>query len=690
MPKKSQIPAGAYERHKREAAARQAAKSAEGRDIGPIPAVAQSVRRLLASRSLRVFCETYLSGTFSLAWSADHLRVIGLIERAVTEGGLFAFAMPRGAGKSALTRAAALWSTFTGRQEFVAVIGPTEDHAERMLAALKAEIEGNPTLAEDWPEVCVPVRRLEGIANRCKGQTCGGVRTQIEWTAKQIVLPTIAGSVASGAVLRVAGLTGQIRGMAALKSDGRTVRPGFVILDDPQTDESAKSWLQVDEREETIQGAVLGLAGPDRAIAGVMPCTVVAPGDLAERFLDRARHPEWQGVRTRMVNSFPARMDLWDQYAQVRADGLRREDGGAAGDEFYLAHRTEMDAGAEVAWEARKPGCISAIQYAMNLRFRDEPKFLAEYQNEPKVKGLRRDHLTPEVIVAKANGMERGIVPQACSRVTLAVDVQKTALFWLVAGWGHGFTGHVLDYGMFPEHSHGRMGLATQKRELQDEFPGTGPEGAVVAGLDQVVGTLARRTWPREDGAAMEIEKILVDSGYFATTVYQFCRNSAQKALISPSKGEFKGPNHAPMHLFKAKPGEVIGDHWILAPLANNKTTRLLRIDTNHWKSQVRDRILTKPGDSGCLSLWGSAREHEEFASHVTAERPDPPAGPHRVEVWKQLPARPDNHLFDALVMSAVAASMLGISIPTAPATPERGRGRKRLNLAEIQAGKRA
>lgn len=656
-----------YERHKSEAAARQAVMSAAGRDIGPIPPVAQPFRRLLASRSLRFFAETYLPGTFSLAWSPDHLRAIGLIESAVRDGGLFGFAMPRGTGKSALSEAAVLWALLEGLQEFAALIGSTEGHAERMLESIKGEIEGNDLLAEDYPEVCYPIRRLDGIANRCKGQTCRGERTRIEWTAKQIVLPTIEGSKASGAVLRVAGLTGQIRGMAHRKSDGRRIRPGFVVLDDPQTDESAKSWLQTDEREDIIQGAVLGLAGPGRAIAGVMPCTVIAPGDLSERFLDRARHPEWQGIRTRMVYSFPNRMDLWDQYAQVRADGLRREDGGKAGDEFYAARRAEMDAGAEVAWPERHPGCLSALQYAMNLRIRDEGKFLAEFQNEPRVKGLRRDVLTIPLVVAKANGLPRGLVPQTCSAVNLAVDVQKTALFWLIAAWGNGFTGAVLDYGMLPEQTHGRMALATQKRELRDEFPGTGDAGAIAAGLERIVTAALGREWPREDGASLRIERALVDSGSFTTTVYEFCRRPQFSAILGPSKGQFIGPNHAPMHLFKARDGEEIGEHWTRKPLPSNKRTRLTHIDTNFWKSTLRDRLLTKPGDIGCLSLWGSAREHEEFASHVTAERPDPPAGPHGVEVWKQLP-RMENHLLDCLVMAAVAASMAGVKLAVAAA----------------------
>jgi len=54
----------------------------------------------------------------------------------------------------------------------------------------------------------------------------------------------------------------------------RTVRPALVVLDDPQTDESARSLSQCANRESVLAGAVLGLAGPGKKISGIMPCTV--------------------------------------------------------------------------------------------------------------------------------------------------------------------------------------------------------------------------------------------------------------------------------------------------------------------------------------------------------------------------------------------------------------------------------
>lgn len=58
------------------------------------------------------------------------------------------------------------------------------------------------------------------------------------------------------------------------RADGQTARPSLVVIDDPQTDESARSLSQCAARESILAGAVLGLAGPGKKIAGVMPCTV--------------------------------------------------------------------------------------------------------------------------------------------------------------------------------------------------------------------------------------------------------------------------------------------------------------------------------------------------------------------------------------------------------------------------------
>jgi hypothetical protein len=119
------------------------------------------------------------------------------------------------------------------------------------------------------------------------------------------VLPTIAGSPASGIIVRVAGITGRVRGMKFKRADGRSVRPSLVIIDDPQTSESAGSLEQTRKRVRVLAGDILGLAGPGQKISGIMPCTIIRPGDMAEQILDREKHPEWNGERTKLLYEYP-------------------------------------------------------------------------------------------------------------------------------------------------------------------------------------------------------------------------------------------------------------------------------------------------------------------------------------------------------------------------------------------------
>src|SRR5262249_46954160 len=144
-----------------------------------------------------------------------------------------------------------------------------------------------------------------------------------------------------------------IRGLKRTGVDGETVRPDLVVIDDPQTDASARSLSQCVTRERILSGAVLGLAGPDKKIAAIMPCTVIRPGDMADNTLDREKHPEWNGERTKMVYEFPSDEKLWARYAEVRGESLRKFGDIREATEFYQLHRTKLDQGAVVAWEHR-------------------------------------------------------------------------------------------------------------------------------------------------------------------------------------------------------------------------------------------------------------------------------------------------------------------------------------------------
>ena len=681
-----------YESVRADAARRSSERSLEGRDIGELPAVENQERKESCRNDFKLFCETYFPEVYQLKWSDDHLRAIAKIQKSVLEGGLFALAMSRGSGKSSLTETAAIWAMLYGHREFVVLVGASESAALEMLDSIKTEFEVNEHIAADFPEVSYPIARLEGIANRCAGQLYKGERTRIAWTANEIVLPTIAGAASSGVIVRVAGITGRIRGMKYKKPDGRTIRPEFVVIDDPQTSESADSVEQTRKRVRVLAGDILGLAGPGKKIAGIMPCTVIRPGDMAEQILDKTKHPEWNGERCKMIYQFPRNDELWERYADLRADELRECGTFERATEFYREHRAEMDEGAVVSWPDRyNYDEISAIQHAMNLKLPDEAAFWAEYQNEPLPEDLGTDEqLTVDGIVNKLNGHAQRTVPVSANHVTMFIDVQKTLLFYVVCAWDDDFTGYVIDYGAWPDQRRRYFTLGEANPTLQAKFPRSGLEGCLYGGLKALTEDYLSREFTRDDGAAMRIEKCLVDANWGQSTdvVYQFCRESAFANVIIPSHGKYIGASSKPMSEYKKAVGDRVGHNWRMPNIRGKRAVRHVVFDTNYWKSFVASRLLESMGDRGSLSLWGRSSEaHMLFAEHLTAEyRVKTEGRGRRVEEWKMRPEGADNHWWDGLVGCAVAASMTGCVLEGTDVVPKRKTdARPRVKLSDLR-----
>ena len=658
-----------YEDRKAKAALRNRDQARSGQEIGPLPAVVNTRRKSKAASDFRYFCEQYFPGIFTLPWSDDHFKVIDVIKIAVLSGGLFAFAMPRGSGKTTLCEIAAIWALCFGHARFIALIGASETHATEMIDTIKTELEVNNLLFDDFPEVCHPVRALEGIANRCAGQRLNGERTHISWTAKKIVLATVPGRPSSGSVVTVAGITGRIRGMKHVTHEGESLRPQLVILDDPQTDESARSSSQSQKRTEILAGAILNLAGPGQKISGVMPCTVIEPDDMAEQILDRDKHPDWQGERTCMVYEFPKNEKLWDDYRDICIRCFSENRDIQPATDFYNEHRTAMDAGAVVAWKERfNPDEISALQHAMNLKFRDERAFFAEYQNDPiPLDNNANITITIEEVMNKLNNHSRGIVPIECTHLTMFIDVQGEILYYVVTAWADNFTGAVVDYGTFPDQQRLYFTINNIRNTLSKAFPKAALEGKIYGGLKALTERMLKLEWRRDNGAPLKIERCLVDAnwGLSTNTVYLFCRQSPFSNILVPSHGKGFGASTKPLSEYTRKPGERLGVNWYMPTSKNKRQVRHIIYDTNYWKSFVHTRLGVPMADRGCLSIFGDKPvNHRLFAEQICAEYSVPTSAQGRtVDEWKIKPEHFDNHWLDGLTGCAVAASLQGVQL---------------------------
>jgi hypothetical protein len=567
-----------------------------------------------------------------------------------------------------LCQTAVLWAALIGASPFICLVAASAERARDLLENIKIWLETNPLLQEDFPEVTYPIRCLERITNRQKGQKYQGEPTRIDWSSDRVVLPVIEGSLSSGIVISSSGMKGSdIRGQNYARADGQVVRPQLVLVDDPQTTESAWSPSQSQRREAILAGDVLGMPGPGKKIAGLMACTVIRPGDMADNILDRDKHPEWQGERTKMVYAFPAPETdkLWARYAEIRADSLRNDGDGSQATEFYRSNREAMDAGSNVAWPQRyNEDELSALQHAMNLRLRDEAAFFAEYQNEPIVESVGEEMLTADAIAAKTNGHPQSIIPLACNHLTMFIDVQQKVLFWMLCGWEENFTGYIVDYGTWPEQKRAYYTLRDIRSTISRAAPGAGLEGQIYAGLDILTAEKLAATYHRDDGAEMRIDRCLIDANWGQSTdvVYQFCRQSQHAGLLLPSHGRYVGASSIPFSEYRRKRGDRVGLHWRIPNTVGKRQVRHALIDTNYWKTFVHARLSVSMGDPGCLSLFGrDDKTHRLLADHLTAEyRVKSQAQGRTVDEWKLRATRPDNHWLDCLVGCAVGASMQG------------------------------
>lgn len=682
---------------------RQAANAKAHNNIGPIPACVDPERRAACEADAELFYKTYFPEVFPLPFSDDHREFIATAEQVIEFGGIVPLVMARASGKTALCRRLVLRAILYGKREYVFLINADAPLANRSLDAIKGELRFNPLLYEDFPEVCHPIRKLEGKAIRATSQHLNGVPTRIVWTEGRLVFPTVEGSIASGAIIDVAGIEGQIRGRNVLRSDGKEIRPDYFVLDDPQTHASAHSDSQVETREQILMSDIIHGAGPTQTITGIIPCTVIRKGDLADRILDKKRHPEFRGRRFKAIYAMPKNGRAWERYAEVLRDALEEEDDTGKVNAYYEEHRAELEEGAIVAWpERKKEGYATALQELMELKILNPEVFASEYQGEPLERSELKSDLTPELLASKLNRLERGTVAANTQAITAFIDIQQNLLYYVVCAWSEGFAGSVIDYGTWPDTGRSMFKLAQIDRDfLAKATKRANLEEQLYAGMQALTSLLIGASW-RRDGTDTnaKLGMCLIDRNWPESTnvVYEFCRQSPFSALLMPSQGTYYGAKRMALSDRQLKEGSRRGLEWEIPAIAPGRPVKHIVWDTNFWKNFVLARLTAPMGARGCLSVFGyprgaadvgkvDPRMHRMFFDHLRSERRTAvEANGRSVDEWDKIPGE-DNHWFDGLVGSAVAASVLGVGLGTVhAATAEQARPRVRFSEQQAQA----
>ena len=242
--------------------------SAKTAAFGENTAEQKAQRRQQALIDLRFFGETYLPHYLTALPSAMHKEMFKNFQAAIevlgsaAAGGdtLFkqALAAPRGNAKSTVASLVLpLWCIFTQCRKFIGILSDTTEQANEFLEFIKAELEANERLREDFPEIC-------GMGRTWKSGhiiTANGVKVRCWGTGK--------------------GLRGARHG---------SYRPDLIICDDLENDENVSSPEQRRKTEDWFFKAVMKIG--NRNTLYVVVGTILHYGRNGNDCMHGDRRPE--------------------------------------------------------------------------------------------------------------------------------------------------------------------------------------------------------------------------------------------------------------------------------------------------------------------------------------------------------------------------------------------------------------
>lgn len=634
-----------------------------------IPDVVDPVRREKCLADPERFLRTYHPDRYSRAFSRLHKRLIDQMYERMEKGGKKAMAAPRRRGKTEITKGMVEYGIFRQFIRFPLVIGATTVLAGRTYQDFRKKLEVNNLLYQDFPEICHPVRELQGAPQRAARQHVDGMLTRIVWTATDYLqLPYVPGSPYGGVKMSYYGLDAAFRG-ANIESD----RPDFIMIDDPETRESARSIPQIKDRKEILMRDIEGLEGDDDT-----PLTIVVLTTCQNRYClsfqltDIEQQPSYDGERWGWFTKWPKTVDdptdesklgLWSDYiTKRRQDQMSGDRFGLNAVAFYILHRHLMDAGCEVIADEFKPRLLddgtptvySAIQEGFNkIADTDLASFRTEHMNDPEAEDeIQTLKLTKARVMSRFDrDREQYKIPAATQAVTIGLDLGKYLSHFVVNAWeDEGCVPNVVDYNVMETY-----GLTRQSDDQAVEH-------ALAASLE---------VWGEMVQTEYNPLMVLIDSGKWPRAVYNFCR--AMGPPFFPSKGQDTDRFRVRDWIEdKIQPFEQCWAHNLDFGKIVEHQCWLFNFDAWYWKKWVHERFMCRPFDDdgnrvdGSLCLFhhgGDSKRHLTFASHICAEEEQlvPIEGKELKRTW--FVKNRNNHYLDAQALACLAGSVVGIRL---------------------------
>lgn len=615
------------------------------------------------------FLRTYMPKKFRQSFGTVHSRIIQTIHDRASTGGKKAVAAPRGRGKSTIVKGMLIYATAAELVRFIVPICATTNLAGRIYRDYRNEWGNNDLLFSDFPEICAPVRHLEGAPQRAARQHVDGHLTHINWSSTDFLrLPRVPGnandylrslgrewSPFGGVKMAFAGLDAAFRGMN-IDDD----RPDCLIIDDPETRESAKSFQQIEDRIEIIEKDIEGLEGQDKPLAMVMVTTLQNTYCVSAQFTDPEQKPAWEGERYGWIQSWPERMDLWDEYIARRRKAQQAGDRhGMEAVEFYLKNMEAMHAGVgmladnfkEIRLKDGQQVVHSAIQEAFNkIADTNMSAFKAEYQNDPDPEEQAEvSQLTPGRVAGQLSRLGRGEVPDGRVFSFVGIDIGKYKSHWVKISATREMVTWITDYGVVETH-----GLTKFSSEQAIEL-------AILESLRQFADSE-----PFHDAQPL---LCLIDSGDYSESIYEACRQLGPPFF--PSKGWSKERFHQKKQTDEYEPFLEAYAHRTID--SKRREMWLYNVQTEFWKKWGQERFLVdafidQTRLPGSVALFdpphGDMKFHLQFARHMVSESEQlvPVDGKVNKRVWV-VHDKANNHWLDAYALACAAAGCAGLRL---------------------------
>lgn len=664
-----------------------AAKRAKARDIA-IPPPTDAAARIKTLEHPVEFLQWFFADVFTEPFTDSRLAQMDAIVNAACYGGDQAIADSRGEGKTTTAMHVALFLMVKLLSSFPIIIGKSQNKSQAEINGIKESLQGNERLIAAFPEIAIPFKEVGKWSSRARMQTLNGVGTGLLLKADHLMFPVITRDqlvrhnagwakydwvASSGQVMAALGVDGPIRGTKVLNK-----RPTIAIIDDMEDREAANSTTLIEKNEEIIEQDIAGLGASSERISRVMLCTIQNRRCIAYKYTDPASKPSWRGKRYRKMIKKPDRMDLVEQYIELRQ--LRKPDDPDAREafRFWRDNRDELERGCIVSnpysyskktHADGEPLELSAIQSYFN-RVADvgETAVATEIDNDPpEESGPQGMGLTAEMVASRLSGLSRRQVPVNAEYITAGIDIGKYNCHWVVCAWWRGAGGVVIDYGVAEVVGNENIRHEDKAADIEASEP------AVYRCLLNWRDYLLNTEYMDAAGQRRQVNMVLLDSGAYTNAVYEFCRQV--RGVFRPSKGI---ANYRPRK--QSTKDCTAGSNQHAERMASEGDIWLHLLDTDYWKQWVHERFLTPTFDEnnllrrGSLSIYqpeGSKR-HLSYSQHIVAEELTREFKEGKGEIEKWVAKNPNNHWLDATYLAAACTEAMGITLITPSEHPIR------------------